>query len=182
SKGGKSMRLVAFVGQARESVSAECAARDSDTARSSVAASQVAMRRLAALVVSLLGSAAVLPAASSGAPATGSHTGPQLADRIAHNLDGRSLNGEVLVTDQQRDGPSQDVLNGALRLTASSAASSGFHDGILTRCQARGDFDARIRFALPTWPADDNVSLAVNAPNLGNAFVEDAVGGDVYGL
>jgi hypothetical protein len=52
----------------------------------------------------------------------------------------------------------------------------------LTRCQAQGDFDARIRFTPSTWAAGDNVSLAVNAPNLGNTFVENAVGGEVYGL
>ena len=52
----------------------------------------------------------------------------------------------------------------------------------MTRCQAQGDFDAKIRFTLPTWAAGDNVSLAVNAPTLGNIFVENAVGGDVYGL
>lgn len=59
---------------------------------------------------------------------------------------------------------------------------SGFHDGILATCQAVGDFDAEIHFTLSNWPAGDNVTLAVNAPPLGNTFVESAVGGDVYGM
>lgn len=112
----------------------------------------------------------------------GSYTGPQLPYRISDSFDGTSLNAAVWFTDIQSDGTSQGVQDGSLRLTASNAASSGFHDGILTRCQAVGDFDAQIRFTLSTWPADDNVSLAVNAPNLGNTFVQSAVGGDVFGL
>ena len=127
-------------------------------------------------------SAAVLPAASSSARPADAQTGSQLPYRINDSFDGTSLNGAVWFTDQQSDGTSQDVQDGSLRLAASNAASSGFHDGILTRCQAQGDFDAKIRFTLSTWAAGDDVSLAVNAPNLGNTFVQNAVGGDVYGL
>ena len=156
-----------------------CARPSSSTGR---AAEQAPVRRLAALAVVLVASAAVLPAASSGARAGNPHTGSQLPYRISDSFDGTSLNAAVWFTDQQSDGTSQGVQDGSLRLTASSAASSGFHDGILTRCQAVGDFDAQIRFTLSNWLAGDNVSLAVNAPNLGNTFVENAVGGDVYGL
>jgi hypothetical protein len=139
------------------------------------------MKRLLLGLV-LVASAAVLAAASSGARAGNPQTGPQLPYRINDTFDGTSLNAAVWFTDQQSDGTSQVVQDGSLRLTASNAASSGFHDGILTRCQAVGDFDAQIRFTLSTWPADDNVTLAVNAPNLGNTFVESTVGGDSYGL
>jgi hypothetical protein len=147
-----------------------------------------------ALAVLLLASAAVLPAASSGARLHrhrhhlvdqdwgNPQTGPQFPYQISDSFNGTSLNPAVFGTDQQSDGTTQGVQDGSLRLTASSAASSGFHDGILTRCQAVGDFDAQIRFTLSTWPAGDNVTLAVNAPPLGNTFVASAVGGDVYGL
>jgi hypothetical protein len=146
--------------------------------------------RFRAVAVLLLASAAALPAASSGAALhghrnhqTGSlQTGPQLPYRIRDSFNGASLNPAVWFTDQQSAGTTQGVQDGSLRLAASSAASSGFHDGILTRCQAVGDFDARIRFTLSSWPAGDNVTLAVNAPPLGNTFVENAAGGDVYGL
>ena len=52
----------------------------------------------------------------------------------------------------------------------------------MTLCQAVGDFVAEIRFTLSTWPAGDNVGLALTAPNLGNTFVDSEVGGDTYGL
>lgn len=150
--------------------------------------------RFRAVAVLLFASAAVLPAASSAAGLHGHRqhlvgrnagspqTVPQLPYRIRDSFNETSLNPAVWVTDQQSSGTSQGVQEGSLRLTASSAASSGFHDGILARCQAVGDFDARIRFTLSTWPAGDNVTLAVNAPPLGNTFVESAVGGDEYGL
>ncbi len=147
---------------------------------------RMTVRRSAALLsaAALLAVAAVLvPAAVAGSSTNAtSQTGPTLPYRITDRFIGNSLNGAVWFTDQQSSGTSQGVQDGSLRLTASNTASSGFHDGILTRCQAKGDFDARIHFTLVSWPAGDNVSLAVNAPNLGNTFVEDAVGGDVYGL
>lgn len=173
------MRLVGFERRGVGDTTGACARPSSGTGR---AAEQAPMRRLTALAVVLVASAAVLLAASSGARAGNPHTGPQLPYRISDSFDGASLNGSVWFTDQQSDGTSQGVQDGSLLLTASSAASSGFHDGILTRCQALGDFDAQIRFTLSTWPTGDNVSLAVNAPNLGNTFVENAIGGDVYGL
>lgn len=174
------MRLVGFERQARVGdTTGACPSPNSGTGR---AAGQPPIRRLAALAVLLVAGAAVLPTASSGARAGDSQTGPQLPYRITDSFNGTSLNGAVWVTDQQSDGTTQGVQDGSLQLTASNAASSGFHDGILTRCQAQGDFDAQIGFTLSTWPAGDNVSLAVNAPNLGNTFVENAVGGDVSGL
>jgi DNA-binding SARP family transcriptional activator len=107
---------------------------------------------------------------------------PPMRATFTDDFLGSSLNGSEWFTDQQSTGTSQGVQGGGLLLTASNAASSGFHDGILTHCRAQGDFDARVNFKLLNWPAGNNVSFAVNAPNLGNAFVEDAVGGDRYGL
>jgi hypothetical protein len=175
------MRLVGFERQARGVVDTTGTSARPSSGKGR-AAEQAPMRRLTAVAVLFVASAAVLPVASSGARAGNPHTGPQLPYRISDSFDGSSLNAAVWVTDQQSDGTSQGVQDGSLRLTASNAASSGFHDGILTHCQAVGDFDAQIRFRLSTWPADNNVSLAVNAPNLGNTFVQSAVGGDVFGL
>ena len=124
---------------------------------------------------------AVVSVVVSAAPA-GAFAGSQLPYQIRDRFAGASLNPAVWFTDMQSAGTSQVVQRGSLRLTASSAASSGFHDGILARCQAVGDFDAQIHFTLSTWPVGDNVTLAVNAPALGNTFVESAVGGDVDGL
>ena len=110
-------------------------------------------------------------------------SGLQLPYVISDNFAGTDVDSALWYVDQgpYNTGTTVGVQNGSLRLTATSAASSGFHDGITTRCQAVGDFDAQIAFTLSNWPADDNVSLAVNA-NLGNTFVENQVGGDVYGL
>lgn len=139
----------------------------------------------------LLVGAALLPAASSGAPrhgasrqqdASNSPTWAQLPYRIRDSFNGTSVNPAVWYTDPgQNSGTTVGVQGGSLQLSASATASSGFHDGISTHCQAVGDFDARIRFTLSTWPANDNVSLAVNSIP-GNTFVENQVGGDVYGL
>jgi hypothetical protein len=108
--------------------------------------------------------------------------GPQLPYQISDSFNGTTLNSAVWFIDSfQNAGTSQVVQGGSLHLTA-YAASPGFHDGILARCQAVGDFDAQMHFTLSTWPAGDNVTLALNAPPLGNTFVESAVGGDVYGL
>jgi len=175
------MRLVGFEREAR-GVGGTIGVHAKPSSGTGRAAGQAPMRRLAALAVLLFASVAVLPATSLGARAGDSQTGPPLPYRISDSFKGNGLNGALWFTEQQSDGTSQVVQNGALQLTASNAASSGFHDGILTRCQAKGDFDALIHFTLLTWPAGDNVSLAVNAPNLGNTFVEDVVGGDVYGL
>jgi hypothetical protein len=148
------------------------------------------LRALAATAVCAVG--CMLAAAAFAAPAGAfpvasaaglPQPGPQLPYQISDSFNGTSLNSAVWFTDSfQNAGTSQVVQDGSLQLTASSAASSGFHDGILARCQAVGDFDAQIHFTLSTWPAGDNVTLAVNAPPLGNTFVESAVGGDVYGL
>jgi hypothetical protein len=133
------------------------------------------------LAALLAASAAVLPSASTGATRD-VQSGLPLPFSIADSFNGKSLDQTVWVTDQQSEGTTQGVQGRSLLLTASEAAASGFHDGILTRCQAQGDFDAQIHFTLLAWPDGDNVSLAVNAPNLGNTFVENAVGGDVDGL
>lgn len=139
----------------------------------------------------LLGGAAVLPATSLGAPrhrgsrrrdAGNAQTVAQLPYRIRDSFNGTSVNPAVWVTDEQTFGTSRGVQDGSLRLSASSAAGSGFHDGILTRCKVVGDFDARIRFTLSVWPTNDNVSLAVNAYPLGNTFVASAVGGNALGI
>jgi hypothetical protein len=113
------------------------------------------------------------------APASAS---TRLPYRIDDSFTGHTLDGSTWVTDSQSPGTTQVVDHGSLQLTATSAAAAGLHDGILTLCQAQGDFDARVSFTLPVWPADDGVSVALNAPNLGNAFIQDAVGGDTYGL
>lgn len=133
---------------------------------------QTRLRRVAALAVSLVASAAALPAASSAAG---------LPLQISDSFNGTSLNSAVWFPDTQFAGTTQGVQDGSLRLTVSSAPASGFHDGITTICQAVGDFVAQIRFTLSTWPAGDNVSLAVNT-NIGNTFVDSEVGGDVSGL
>lgn len=143
---------------------------------------RVTLKRLAALTLLLVASGAVLLTSVGGASAGDSGIGSQFPYRIADSFDGTSLNGNVWFTDIQSAGTTQTVQNGALQLAASSTASSGFHDGILTRCLALGDFDAQIRFTLSAWPAGDDVSLAVNAPYLGNTWVDSAAGGDVYGL
>ena len=166
---------------------------------------QARLRRVAALAVSLVASAAVLPAASSAARArTDSHragrdggtgadwngldgaasapAGTPLPYQISDSFNGTSLNSNLWFTDEQSAGTTQGVEGRALQLTASADAASGFHDGILTHCQAVGDFVAEIRFTLLAWPAGDNVSLAVNAPNLANTDVDSVVGGDVFDL
>jgi hypothetical protein len=102
------------------------------------------------------------------------------AYQISDNFNGTSLNSSVWATIQGA-GTTEGVQNGSLQLTASTAAASGFYGGIQTNCQAIGDFDAQIRFTLSTWPADDNVTLAINSP-VANTYMESAVGGDIYGL
>jgi hypothetical protein len=121
-------------------------------------------------------------ALTSGVLALAPTASASLPLRVNDSFVGHALNGSTWVTDGQSPGTTQVVNHGSLQLTATSAAAAGFHDGILTRCQAQGDFDARMTFTLPVWPADDAVSLALNAPNLGNTFIEDAPGGDRYGL
>jgi len=122
---------------------------------------------------------AVMAVVVSGASAARAESLPY---RISDSFDGTGVNASVWFTDEQSDGTTQGVRNGSLQLTASSAAASGFHDGILAKCQAIGDFDAQIRFTLSNWPAGDNVTLALNAPPIGNAFLLSAPGGDVSGL
>ncbi len=148
--------------------------------------------RVRTVAAFLLVTAGVLPAVSSGAPrrgdsrqqhASNSPTWAQLPYRIRDSFNGTSANPAVWSTDQGPNaGTSEGVRGGSLWLTASSAASSGFHEGISTRCRAIGDFDARIRFTLSTWPAGDNVSLAVNAYPLGNTFLQSTAAGNVFGL
>jgi hypothetical protein len=149
--------------------------------------------RVRTLGVLLLAVAAVLPAVSSGALRHGDHrrqeavNGPtveQLPFRIRDTFNGTSANPMVWFTDQGQEnaGTTVGVGGGSLWLTASSSASSGFHDGITTRCRAMGDFDARIRFTLSSWPAGDNVSLAVNAYPLGNTFLKSSTAGNAFGL
>jgi hypothetical protein len=128
-------------------------------------------------VAALIAVMALVVSASAGARAE------NLPYRISDSFNGTSLNSAMWFTDVfQGAGTTEVVHDGSLWLTASSAASTGFHDGILSRCQAVGDFDAQIRFRLSTWPAGDNVTLAVNAPPLGITSVISAVGGDVYTL
>jgi hypothetical protein len=141
------------------------------------------MRRFKLFTAALVAVLALVVSAAAGARAGTPQPGPQLPYQISDNFNGTSLNSALWFTDVfQNAGTSLGVQGGSLQLAASSAASSGFHDGILATCQAVGDFDAQIQFTLSTWPAGDNVTLAVNAPPLGNTFVESAVGGDVYGM
>jgi hypothetical protein len=164
------------------------------------------MKRVAVLAVSLAASAAVLPAASSAARARmdshragpdGGGTGadwngldgaasPQaggpLPFQLSDSFSGTSLNSSLWYSGVVPAGTTQGVQDGALQLTASADAASGFNDTIVTDCQAVGDFVAEIHFTLSTWPAGDNVTLALGAPPLGVATVSSSPGGDTYGL
>ena len=59
--------------------------------------------------------------------------------QISDSFNGTSLNSNLWFTDEQSAGTTQGVEGGALQLTASADAASGFHDGILTHCQAVGE-------------------------------------------
>ena len=128
------------------------------------------------LAASATPAGAVVPVATS--PAGDPHALPL---QISDSFNGTGVNPAVWYNDAPYAGTSVGVQNGSLVLTASSAPASGFHDGITTRCQAVGDFDAIMSFSLTTWPARDNVSLAVNTI-IANTFVNSQVGGDVTGL
>jgi hypothetical protein len=116
-----------------------------------------------------------------GGPAAAS-AGVEPPNNIDDSFNGGTIDSSTWSTDIMSPGTTAAVKDGALVLSASSAAGDEFHDGILANCQARGDFVARASFVLTQWPANDGVSFALNAPPLGNTFTNSATGGEIYGL
>ena len=60
---------------------------------------------------------------------------------------------------------------GAFRIDVASTAANDFNAGLGTRCKAHGDFDARLSFDLPLWPAKNGVWVSLNTDTNGyNAY------------
>jgi hypothetical protein len=61
---------------------------------------------------------------------------------------------------------------GFLAINVSATAVDGFGAGLNTRCEANGDFDARVSFKLPLWAAvNNNVLVEVRAYGASNDSV-----------
>ena len=57
--------------------------------------------------------------------------------------------------------------NGALTVSVSGTTGDDFNAGLTTRCRAKGNFDARLSFNLPEWPATNGVWVSLNTAATG---------------
>jgi hypothetical protein len=72
--------------------------------------------------------------------------------------------------------------DGHVTVNVSGGAANDFNAGLSTKCKATGDFDARLSFTLPVWPAFDGVGLLLMAGDTGfNVYRASASWGDSYG-
>jgi hypothetical protein len=57
--------------------------------------------------------------------------------------------------------------DGAFKIQVASTAANDVNVGLGTRCGAHGDFDARLSFNLPVWPAENGLWVSLNTDTNG---------------